>query len=222
MKKPDKQDADLHDLLKNNRLWAEKNTRRDPDYFRQMSETHHPKYLWIGCSDSRIPANEIVGLPPGDMFVHRNVSNIVSHDDTNCLAVIHYALDVLNVEHIIVTGHYGCGGIDAVLKGAPDETLDNWLWPVQQLYNRHKKEIDALPDKNSQADRLCELNVAEQVKNVASLHVVRKKWREGKPLHLHGLIYHIGDGLLHNLDLKDHTRVVCAESDEKNIDGTFS
>lgn len=206
MPSPDEREAGLPGLLASNRAWARARTERDPEFFKRLSEGQQPRFLWIGCSDSRLPANEIVGAAPGELFVHRNVANIVSHDDTNCLAVIHYALDVLHVEHIIVTGHYNCGGVNAVLDGIPDETLDNWLWPIQRLYDEHKEAIDALPDRRSRAERLCELNVMAQVRSVASLHVVRKKWREEKPLYLHGWIYQVSDGILRDLGVDGRIR----------------
>lgn len=189
----------LEDLFTNNRDWAAELTRRDPEYFLRLSRQQAPRYLWIGCSDSRVPANEIVGLAPGELFVHRNVANVVVHTDLNCLAVMQYAVDVLRVEHILVTGHYGCGGVLAALREERVGLVDNWLRHVQDVRARHRAELDALPGELARHRRLCELNVVEQVTNVSQTTVARDAWARGQALAIHGLIYELSDGLLRDL-----------------------
>jgi carbonic anhydrase len=191
----------LRNLFENNRRWAESVTRRDPAFFQTLSIQQFPKYLWIGCSDSRVPANEIVGLLPGELFVHRNVANVVVHTDLNCLAVLQYAVDVLKVEHVIVCGHYGCGGVQAAEAGRSVGLVDNWLRHVQDVRERHRARVDAAGDAPARADRLCELNVIEQVRNVCHTTVVRDAWQRGQPLAVHGWIYALRDGLLRDLAL---------------------
>ena len=190
----------LEQLLVNNQQWADDATRRDPQYFSRLVAQQAPRYLWIGCADSRVPANEIVGLAPGEMFVHRNVANLVVHSDLNCLSVIQYAVDVLKVEDIIVTGHYGCGGIQAAMNSASLGLIDNWLRHVQDIRDRHPGEM-AKAGKNA-ADRLCELNVLEQALNVCRTTVVKDAWHRGQQVNVHGLIYSVGDGLLKDLDFR--------------------
>jgi carbonic anhydrase len=189
----------LPDLFANNRRWARRITEREPDFFQSLSAQQSPKYLWIGCSDSRVPANEIVGLRPGELFVHRNVANVVVHTDLNCLSVLQYAVDVLGVEHVIVCGHYGCGGVRAAYFGSSFGLIDNWLRHVQDVRDRHRHAIEQLEGDEARVRRLCELNVAAQVLHVCQTTIVRDAWRRGQALAVHGWIYDIGDGLLHDL-----------------------
>ena len=191
----------LKKLFENNRAWAAEMTRRDPEFFRRLSQQQAPEYLWIGCSDSRVPANEIVGLLPGEMFVHRNVANVVLHADLNCLSTIQYAVDVLEVGHIIVCGHYGCGGVQAALRGDRHGLVDNWLRHVEDVRWKHQAQLDALPIEQARLDRLCELNVIEQVVNVSQTTVVRDAWARGRSLAVHGWCYGLRDGLLHDLGI---------------------
>jgi carbonic anhydrase len=187
------------ELFARNRAWAEAMTRRDPEFFARLRNQQAPQFLWIGCSDSRVPANEIVGLLPGEMFVHRNVANVVVHADVNCLSCLQYAVDVLKVRDVIVCGHYGCGGVLAALRDDRLGLVDNWLRHVQDVRWKHEEELAALPDEAARHRRLCELNVAEQVLNVSQTTVVREAWARGQALKLHGWIYDVGDGLLHDL-----------------------
>jgi len=187
------------DLFKRNIEWAAQKLEGDKNFFSRLGDIQKPKYLWIGCSDSRVPANEIVGMDPGELFVHRNVANIVPHSDANCLAVIQYAVEVLEVEHIIVTGHYNCGGIRAALEARDLGQIDNWLANIKLIYKAHYDEIIALPTEQEQIDRLCELNVIEQVSNVANTSIVQKAWRHGNELTIHGWVYSLNDGLLRDL-----------------------
>lgn len=191
----------IDDLFENNRRWAAAECEKDPEFFRQLARQQSPKYLWIGCSDSRVPANEIVGLRPGDIFVHRNVSNLVIHSDLNCLAVIQYAVDVLGVRHIIVCGHYGCGGIQAAMSKERHGLIDNWLLHVRDLYRRNQSRIDQLEDEHDRLDLLCEVNVVAQAVNVGSTTIVRDAWKRGQELTVHALIYSIDDGLLRDLEM---------------------
>ncbi|HJU90993.1 MAG TPA: carbonate dehydratase [Gemmatimonadaceae bacterium] len=191
----------LAHLFENNREWAAEMVRQDPDFFDRLSRQQAPRYLWIGCSDSRVPANQIVGLLPGEMFVHRNVANVVVHADLNCLAVIQFAVEVLRVSHIIVCGHYGCGGVLAALRDEKLGLVDNWLRHVQDVRWKHQAEIDALDAETEKHNRLCELNVVEQVVNVANTTIVRDAWARGQALAVHGWVYDIADGLLRDLDM---------------------
>jgi carbonic anhydrase len=193
--------TDLQELFDNNRAWAAEITRRDPEFFLRLSRQQAPQYLWIGCSDSRVPANEIVDLQPGELFVHRNVSNVVAHGDLNCLSVIQFAVDVLDVKHIIVCGHYGCGGVRAALRDDKYGLVDNWLRHVQDVHLKHQAQLDELLTEGERVDRLCELNVVEQVVNVAQTTVVRDAWARGKSLCVHGWVYGLGDGLLRDLGI---------------------
>jgi carbonic anhydrase len=189
----------LSHLFANNRTWAAEMTREDPEFFRRLSHQQSPQYLWIGCSDSRVPANQIVGLLPGEMFVHRNVANVVVHTDLNCLSAIQFAVEVLRVSHIIVCGHYGCGGVLAALRDDKLGLIDNWLRHVQDVRWKHQALLDALPTEAEQHNRLCELNVIEQVMNVSQTTVVRDAWARGHELTVHGWVYDLRDGLLREL-----------------------
>jgi len=190
--------ATLSRLLQNNVDWSERMLAHDAKFFERLRQQQAPEYLWIGCSDSRVPANEIVGLPPGELFVHRNVANVVVHTDLNCLAVLQYAVDVLQVQHVIVTGHYGCGGVRAVFDGAKLGLIDNWLRHVEDVRQRHSRFLAACPSQEA-FDRLCELNVIDQAKHVCQTTVVEAAWARGQQLSVHGLIYGLHDGRLREL-----------------------
>ena len=192
----------MKELFARNRAWAAEMTRQDPQFFARLAGQQAPQYLWIGCSDSRVPANQIVGLPPGEMFVHRNVANVVVHADVNCLAAMQFAVDVLRVRHIIVCGHYGCGGVLAALRDERLGLVDNWLRHVQDVRSKHQTELDRLPTEAERHQRLCELNVIEQALNVSQTTVVREAWNRGQELAVHGWVYDIADGLLHDLDIR--------------------
>jgi carbonic anhydrase len=189
----------LGHLLANNRAWASDMVRQDPQFFARLAQQQAPQYLWIGCSDSRVPANQIVGLPPGEMFVHRNVANVVVHADLNCLSAIQFAVDVLKVRHIIVCGHYGCGGVLAALRDERLGLSDNWLRHVQDVRWKNEACIAAQPGELQRHRLLCELNVIEQVLNVSQTTVVQEAWARGQAIAVHGWIYDIHDGLLHDL-----------------------
>ena len=191
----------LKPLFDNNREWAEKIGREQPGFFKQLSQQQNPEYLWIGCSDSRVPANEIVALPPGEVFVHRNIANVVVHTDLNCLSVIQYAVDVLKVKHIIVCGHYGCGGVTAAMESGSHGLIDNWLRHIRDIYRFHADQLDTIEDPVARKDRLCELNVIEQVGNVCNTTMVSNAWKSGQELHVHGWIYRLEDGLLRDLNV---------------------
>lgn len=186
-------------LLDNNRKWAAQRIKNDPQFFTRLAGQQDPSYLWVGCSDSRVPANEIVGLDPGELFVHRNVANVVVHTDVNCLSVLQYAVDVLKVQHVIVCGHYGCGGIRAALDGTAHGLIDNWLQHVQDVKEAHQAELLSFADVDDRINRLAELNVIEQVRNIARTTIVQDAWRRDQPLKLHGWIYGLTDGLIHDL-----------------------
>lgn len=190
----------LKKLFDGNRAWVTSKLESNPGFFSALAKQQTPKYLWIGCSDSRVPANEVCGLAPGEMFVHRNVANVVSHTDFNCLAVVQYAVEVLKVTDIIVCGHYGCGGIVATLEGKTRGLIYNWLRHVNDVYQQHREEILALP-MNERADRLCELNVARQMTNLCQTTVIEEVWARGQELSVHGWVYRLTDGLIRDLDL---------------------
>jgi carbonic anhydrase len=190
--------AGLEELFERNRAWAAEMVEHDPAFFTTLAQRQTPEYLWVGCSDSRVPANQIVGLAPGDVFVHRNVANVVVHTDLNFLSVLQYAVDILGVRDVIVCGHYGCGGVTAALHGARHGLIDNWLRHVADVAEKHAGELDALPDEK-RVDRLCELNVAEQVANVSQTTIVRDAWSHGQELTVHGLVYGLHDGRLRDL-----------------------
>jgi carbonic anhydrase len=192
---------DLSDLFAKNRAWAKEVTRQNPEFFRQLSRQQSPQYLWIGCADSRVPANQIVDLQPGEMFVHRNVANLVVHTDLNCLSTIQFAVEVLKVKHVIVCGHYHCGGVLAALLDKSLGLIDNWLRHVQDISANHKNELQMLETEARQHARLCELNVLEQVANVSKTTVMRDAWKRGQEVSVHGWIYDLEDGLLHDLGM---------------------
>src|ERR1700687_4932029 len=191
----------LRQLFANNQAWADEMTRQDPDFFTRLSRQQTPQYLWIGCADSRVPANQIVGLLPGEMFVHRNVANLVVHTDLNCLSAIQFGVEILRVGHIIVCGHYGCGGVLAALRDEKLGLIDNWLRHVQDVRWKHRARLDALPTEEQRHCRLCELNVMEQVVNVSQTTVVREAWARGQALAVHGWIYDLRDGILRDLGM---------------------
>ena len=192
----------LDRLLDNNRKWAADRVKGDPTFFSRLAEQQAPEFLWIGCSDSRVPANEIVGLDPGELFVHRNVANVVVHTDLNCLSVLQFAVDVLKVKHVIVVGHYGCGGVKAALEKQSHGLIDNWLRHVQDVARAHEEALNAIPDLAARVDRLCELNVIDQVHNVSRTTIVQDAWRRGHELQLHGWIYGLKDGLISDLGIQ--------------------
>lgn len=189
----------LDDLLASNRAWAARIREQDPDFFEKLSRQQTPQYLWIGCSDSRVPANQIVGLLPGEIFVHRNIANLVVHTDLNCLSVMQFAVDILKVRHIIVCGHYGCGGVQAALRGTRVGLADNWLRHIQDVREKHAATLAHTGDDTAAHDRLCELNVIEQVSNVCQTTIARDAWERGQELAVHGWIYGLQDGLLRDL-----------------------
>jgi carbonic anhydrase len=191
----------LQKLFEQNRAWAEAIKRRDAEFFQKLSRQQNPEYLWIGCSDSRVPANEIIGLLPGEVFVHRNLANVVVHTDLNCISVIQFAVDVLKVKHVIVVGHYGCGGIGRVIRCERVGLADNWLRHVRDVQEKHEACLHRLPDDTARSARLCELNVVEQVANVTSTTIVQDAWARGQELTVHGWIYGLKDGLLRDLKM---------------------
>lgn len=188
-------------LLEKNRAWAESVRAENPDFFRELSKQQSPEYLWIGCSDSRVPANQIVGLLPGELFVHRNVANVVVHTDFNCLSVMQYAVDVLKVKHIIVCGHYGCGGVQAAMNNLRFGLIDNWLRHVQDVMQKREAQLRGIEGEAARLDRLCELNVVEQVLNVGQTTIVQNAWARGQELAVHGWVYGLHDGLVRELDI---------------------
>jgi carbonic anhydrase len=191
----------LDDLKDNNRRWAAAKVAADPGFFRRLEGQQAPQYLWIGCSDSRVPANEIIGLDPGEVFVHRNVANLAPPQDANYLSVLQFAVDVLQVRHVLVVGHYGCGGVAAAVDGKRRGLIDHWLHPIREVEHDHRAELDACPDQRARLERLCELNVARQVRNVASDVFVQDAWARGQALSVHGWVYSLGTGLVNDLEL---------------------
>ena len=187
-------------LFDNNRAWAKNKKDDDPQFFSKLVAQQNPDYLWIGCSDSRVPANQIVGLLPGELFVHRNVANLVIHTDLNCLSVIQYAVEVLKVKHIIVCGHYGCGGVETAISDRSSGFIDNWLLHIKDLYYRKRSDFSDVEDQETKVDRLCEMNVVAQVNNVCHTSIVQDAWQRGQQLQVHGWIYSIKDGLLRDLN----------------------
>ena len=192
---------DLESLLARNRQWADSLTGTDPQYFSRLAHQQLPRYLWIGCSDSRVPANEIVDLDPGELFVHRNVANLAPPQDANYLSVLQFAVDVINVKHIIVVGHYGCGGIAAAVDGKRLGLVDHWLHPIREVFQENRAALEAITDQKARLNRLCELNVLRQVKNVASDVFVQDAWARGQDLHVHGWVYTLGTGLVTDLNV---------------------
>lgn len=196
----------VEELLDNNRKWVRRVTADDPNFFVYSAEQQNPDYLWIGCADSRVEANAIVGLKPGELFVHRNVANLVNHTDINCLSVIQFAVEVLKVSHIIVCGHYGCGGVQAALDNVRHGIIDNWLRQIHDTVNLHKATLDAIQDPEEKFDKLCQLNVVEQVLNVSETTIVQNAWESGQVLEVHGWIYGLKDGYIRDLDISITSR----------------
>src|SRR5689334_3057322 len=192
---------DLEELFRNNREWAERIRRQDPEFFEKLARQQSPTYLWIGCADSRVPANQIVGLLPGEVFVHRNIANMVVHTDLNCLSVMQFAVDVIKVRHIMVVGHYGCGGVRAALRNDRHGLVDNWLRHVQDVRDKYQSLLKPFDNEVERTDRLCELNVIEQVLNVCQTTTVRDAWQRGQELTVHSWIYGLHDGLLRDLGM---------------------
>lgn len=193
--------SDLKQLFANNREWSEAIKQEDPEFFTKLARQQAPEYLWIGCADSRVPANEIVGLLPGELFVHRNIANVVLHTDLNCLSVMQFAVDVLKVKHIIVTGHYGCGGVRAAMRNNQLGLSDGWLRSIRDLYYEQRNKLKLIEGEERQIDRMCELNVIRQVGNVSHTSIVQNAWHRKQPLTVHGFIYGIKDGHLKDLDV---------------------
>jgi carbonic anhydrase len=191
----------LEHLKANNRAWAARKTAVDPSFFQRLAGQQAPEYLWIGCADSRVPANEIVGLDPGELFVHRNVANLAPPQDANYLSVLQFAVDVIKVKHIMVVGHYGCGGVAAAVDGKRRGLVDHWLHPIREVWHEHRHELEAIPEKTTQLNRLCELNVVRQVRNVASDVFVQEAWTRGQALSVHGWVYSLSNGLVTDLDV---------------------
>ena len=210
------QDKNLNTLFKNNLAWADRIRAQQPDFFETLARQQNPEYLWIGCSDSRVPANEIVGLMPGEVFVHRNIANVVVHTDLNCLSVIQFAVDLLKVQHIMVVGHYGCGGVRAALFGDRLGLVDNWLHHVHDVRDKHIEALQAIGLSNARVDRLCEFNVIEQVANVCQTTIVRDAWENGQELAVHGWIYGLKDGLLRDLNVtvsnREEAGAICSNA----------
>ncbi|WP_256077971.1 carbonate dehydratase [Massilia sp. YIM B04103] len=196
-----KSPAALQELLNNNRRWADSMVARDPEFFKRLAQQASPEYLWIGCSDSRVPANELLGLAPGDVFVHRNIANVVVHSDLNCLSVLQFAIDVLKVKHVMIVGHYGCKGVHAALTGGRVGLADNWLRHVQDVAQKHERYLGDVLETNKRSERLCELNVVEQVVNVCQTTIVQDAWDRGQELSVHGWVYGLKDGHLHDLEM---------------------
>lgn len=204
--------ASLSHLFENNRAWVAATLADDGQFFEKLKHQQQPEYLWIGCSDSRVPANQIIGLPPGEIFVHRNVANVVVHTDLNCLSVLHFAVEVLRVKHVILCGHYGCSGIAAALDGSRLGVSDNWIQHVRDTAEHHRDSLSAVADRDAKLRKLCELHVVEQVRNLARTTIVRDAWTRKQALTLHGWIYGIEDGLLRNLNLD-----LSSESDTRSV-----
>mgnify|MGYP000106098168 FL=1 len=193
--------SSIDHLFQNNIKWADKIKQQDPNFFTALSQQQNPEYLWIGCSDSRVPANELLGMAPGEVFVHRNIANQVIHTDLNCLSVLQYAVDVLKVKNIIVCGHYGCGGVAASLEDKSLGLIDNWLRHIQDVYRFNKEKFNQVTDPKERVNLLCELNVMEQVANVCSTTILRRAWENGQDITVHGLVYNLHDGILKDLNV---------------------
>jgi len=209
--------SDLRELLEKNKAWSQSIKFHDPGFFDALAQQQSPRYLWIGCSDSRVPSTQLVGLMPGDMFVHRNVANVVVHTDFNCLSVLQFAVDVLRVEHVIVCGHYGCGGVQAAMKNLQLGLIDNWLRHVQDVMHHHEAQLSKIADESKRLDRLTELNVIEQVINVSRTTIVQNAWGRGQVLSVHGWIYGVRDGLLRDLGLRIGSQKELAAAYEKAV-----
>jgi carbonic anhydrase len=192
------QSVALRPLFHNNRAWAESMCRTDPDYFRRLVDQQNPRWLWIGCSDSRVPANQIIGLDPGEVFVHRNVANLVQPGDLNCMSMLQFAVEVLRVEHVIVCGHYDCGGVKAALEDSAHGLVDYWIWSIREMRTRHAAGLAGLDGRRLQ-DVMCELNIIEQVDRLSKTKILREAWEHGAPVQVHGLVYRLADGLLQDL-----------------------
>ncbi len=192
--------SDIEQLFVNNKEWVKEINNKNPEFFSSLTGQQHPEYLWIGCSDSRVPANELVKMDPGTIFVHRNIANLVNSSDMNISAVIQYAVETLKVKHIIINGHYGCGGVQAAMNNTNPDLIDHWIRSIRKYYQRAKDELNKL-SKDKQIDRLCEINVVEQVRNICHVPVIKRAWEKGQPLSIHGFIYDIKDGRLHNLNV---------------------
>lgn len=203
----------LNVLFQKNEDWVIGKVRKDSAYFRRMAAAQDPLYMWVGCSDSRVPANEIVGLEPGELFVHRNVANLFPHTDFNCLSVLEYAVDLLKIQHVIVCGHYGCGGVKAAMEDHHLGLVDNWLRNIRDVYARHKKELDAFTDAQKRYDRLVELNVSQQVLNICHTTIVQSAWSRGQPLSIHGWVYNMETGRLKDLN--------CCFSDQDQLESIY-
>ncbi|MBU4201470.1 MAG: carbonate dehydratase [Verrucomicrobia bacterium] len=205
----------LPHLFENNKKWAARIRASSPEFFSKLAAQQTPEYLWIGCSDSRVPANEIVGLLPGELFVHRNIANLVIHTDMNCLLVLQYAVDILKIKHVIVCGHYGCGGIKAAMENQPHGLVDNWLRHIRDTWRRNQAELETIPNESERNNRLCELNVLDQVINVGNTTIVQDAWRRGQSTVIHGWIYDLADGLLKDLGMcissRDELRILQKE-----------
>ncbi|MDE3271497.1 carbonate dehydratase [Pseudoalteromonas sp. G4] len=212
----------LAHLFVKNRSWAKETTDRDPEFFKILSMQQNPEYLWIGCADSRVPANEIVGLLPGELFVHRNVANMVVHTDHNCLSVLQYAVEVLKVKHIMVVGHYGCGGVKAALDGVRLGLIDNWLRHVVDARDKYEVELNSSASEQQKFDRLCEINVIEQVKNVCQTNIVMDAWERGQELEVHGWIYGLADGHIRDLETSINGANNVAKIYNSAVQGVFS
>jgi len=209
----------LDGLLANNRAWAEKIKGQDPEFFQALSRQQTPQYVWVGCSDSRVPANQIIDVAPGELFVHRNVANVVAHTDLNCLSVIQFAAEVLQVKHVIVCGHYGCGGVQAALDNARLGLIDNWLRHVQDVRQKHDRLLNALADPAQRSNKLCELNVIEQVSNMCQTTIVQSAWERGQDLTVHGWIYGLNDGLIRDLSISVSNQDELAANYRQAIEG---
>ncbi|HNS43370.1 MAG TPA: carbonic anhydrase [Taishania sp.] len=205
------------DFLENNKKWAQAQVDRDPTFFEELSKIQNPPLFWIGCADSRVPANQIIGAQPGDVFVHRNIANMVVHSDMNMLSVLDYAVTVLNVKHVVVCGHYGCGGVATAMSNKHVGIVDNWIAHIKDSYRFHKKELDAIADYQQRYDRFVELNVKEQVFNLAETYIVQKAWSEGIPLHIHGWAYSLKTGLINDLNCTIKNNEMLQEVDRLDI-----
>jgi carbonic anhydrase len=206
--------VELDDLIDNNRKWAAEKTRVDPDFFKRLVRQQNPEYFWIGCADSRVPANEIVNLDPGEMFVHRNVANLTPPQDANYLSTLQYAVHVLKVKHVLVVGHYGCGGVRTALESEDHGLIDHWLSPIREIAHEHHTELDACPSQNARVDLLCELNVRQQVRNVTLNPITLAAWRSGQDLTVHGWVYELSTGLVNDMNIS-----VASEADRMRVFG---